>query len=75
MGKKGKTTRLPMTRRIIARIRYHKRLQHPPRRKRKQVIHCSCRCGATKNLTSGWSGGNLRWLCPAAAAEANNPRM
>ena len=35
---------------------------------------CPC-CSETKNLTSGWSGGKLIHLCPAAAHEANNPRM
>ena len=32
-------------------------------------------CGITHNLQSGWSGGNLRWLCPACVDEANNPGM
>jgi len=32
-------------------------------------------CGETKNLTSGWSGGNLRWLCPTCAYEAEHQGM
>ena len=32
-------------------------------------------CGQTENLQSGWSGGNLRWLCPACAYEAKHPGM
>ena len=35
---------------------------------------CKC-CGATENLTSGYSGGNLIWKCPGAAYEANHPGM
>jgi hypothetical protein len=73
MGKKGKTTRLPMTRRVMAIIRYHKRLKATPRRKRKEN-HRAC-CGITRNLKSGRSGGKLRWLCPACAYEAEHPGM
>ena len=73
MSKKYKSTRLPITRRVMAIIRYNKRLQKPQRH-HKPLPRCSC-CGSTKNLQSGWSGGNLRWLCPAAAYEAQHPGM
>jgi len=36
---------------------------------------CACGCGEIENLQSGWTGGKLIYLCPAAAREANNPRM
>ena len=73
MSKKYKSTRLPMTHRAMIAIRYNKRLQSTARR-HKQLPRCSC-CGSTKNLQSGWSGGNLIWLCPGAAYEANHPGM
>ncbi len=36
---------------------------------------CDCGCGETEELQSGWSGDNLIYLCPAAAREANHPKM
>lgn len=74
MGKKRgrKMTRLPMMHRILTSIRYQKRMKAMPRRNQKP--RCKC-CGDTVNLTSGSAAGNLIWLCPGAAREANNPRM
>ena len=75
MGKKRgrKTTRLPLRRWAMARIRYRKRLKTVPIRKRKENRRACC--GITRNLQSGWSGGNLRWLCPACAYGAQHPGM
>ena len=77
MGKKYKSTRLPMmsdkTMRLarfqqLARQYYHNRARATLAHRHKPKPRCSC-CGATKNLTSGWSGGVLSWRCPGAASE------
>ena len=75
MGKKRgrKTMRLARFQQL-ARQYYHNRARATLARRHKSKPRCNC-CGSTKNLQSGWSGGNLIWLCPGAAYEANHPGM
>lgn len=75
MGKKRgrKTMRLSRLQ-LVAKQYYHNRARATLKRRHKKVPRCPC-CDATKNLTSGWSGGRLRYLCPGAAREANHPGM
>ena len=75
MGKKRgrKTMRLARFQQL-ARQYYHNRARATLKRRKRKENHRAC-CGITRNLQSGWSGGNLRWLCPACAYEANHLGM